>query len=170
MFAKTNPIQTINDAVMNISCTYALRLNTSLNMTLHPILGITIIPSSIANGTYSVYMVAYTDNKYLTPLTESDPLYVEDTIYISVFIPDLNANTLNLKVVNLYASPDNSTSLQYYLLQNDCPASGVGSGLLTVNNNGVGIEARFAMKVFQIANSNSVYLYAEVAICIGSCN
>ncbi|XP_077314444.1 pancreatic secretory granule membrane major glycoprotein GP2-like [Lithobates pipiens] len=170
MFAKTNPIQTVNDAVMNISCTYALRLNASLNMTLRPILGITIIPSSIANGTYTVYMVAYTDNTYLTPLTESDPLYVEDAIYISVVIAELNAKALNLKVVNLYASPDNTSSLKYYLLQNECPASGVGAGLLTVNNNGFGIEARFAMKVFQIANSNSVYLYADVAICVGSCD
>ncbi|XP_040182454.1 uromodulin-like [Rana temporaria] len=170
MLAKTKPIQTINYAVMNVSCSYALRLNASLNMTLHPILGITIIPSSIANGTYTVYMVAYTDNTYVTPLTESSPLYVEDTIYISVFIPDLTANAYNLKVVNLYASPDNSSSLQYYLLQNECPASGVGAGLLTVNNNGAGLEARFAMKVFQIANSNNVYLFADVAICVGSCN
>ncbi|PIO13889.1 hypothetical protein AB205_0035730 [Aquarana catesbeiana] len=39
IFGKTNPIRITNDVVLNISCTYPLPLNVSLNVTVHTIVG-----------------------------------------------------------------------------------------------------------------------------------
>ncbi|XP_073457270.1 pancreatic secretory granule membrane major glycoprotein GP2-like [Aquarana catesbeiana] len=169
IFGKTNPIRITNDAVMNISCAYPLNINVALNVTLHPILGTTEINGPNGTGSYAAIMMAFKDSQYSIPLSEDDSLMVEDTIYLSVRVPDLDVNTSKLKVVNIYASPTNSSDQKYYLLQNGCPGSDVPADQLTVDSNGVGIESRFAMKVFQIANSNAVYLFADLKLCTTDC-
>ncbi|XP_073457277.1 uncharacterized protein [Aquarana catesbeiana] len=169
IFAKTDPIQTQNDAVMNISCTYPLNMEVSLNVTLHPILGTTVINNFTGNASYVAVMMAFKDNTYTIPLSDSDTLTVEDNVYISVSVPGLDANTFNLSVLNIYASPTNASSIQYNLLQDGCPASDVSADQLTVLANGNGTESRFPMKVFQIASSYTVYLYAELRLCTNNC-
>nr|BAR42254.1 uromodulin-like protein type 2 [Rana pirica] len=169
IFAETDPIRVTNDAVLNVSCSYPLYMNVALNVTLHPILGITEINGPTANATYTAVMMAYKNADFTTPLSDSDSLTVEDTIYISVLIPDLAANTFSLKVVNIYASPTESSPIQYFLLKNGCPASDVSADQLSVVNNGNGTESRFAMKVFKIASSANVYLYADLALCTTNC-
>ncbi|XP_073459750.1 uromodulin-like [Aquarana catesbeiana] len=169
IFAKTNPIRITNDAVLNISCAYPLNINVILNVTLHSVTGSILLNGPTANASYAAIMMAFWDSEYTTPLSEDDPLKVEDTIYLSVRVPDLDVNTFKLKVVNIYASPTSSSDQKYYLLQNGCPASDVPADQLTVDSNGVGIESRFAMKVFQIANSNAVYLFADLKLCTTDC-
>lgn len=51
-----------------------------------------------------------------------------------------------------------------------CPASNISADQLTVESNGVGNEARFATKVFQITKSNAARLSAKVELCVGDCN
>ncbi|XP_073457271.1 uromodulin-like [Aquarana catesbeiana] len=165
ILGKTNPIRLTNDAVVNVSCSFPLYMNISLNVTLHPVTGISVINGPTANATYTALMMAFKNPDFTTPLSDSDTLKVEDTIYISVLIPDLAANTLNLKVLNIYASPTESSTIRYYLLQKGCPASDVSADQLTVVNNANGTEARFAMKVFKIASSDNVYFYAELRLC-----
>ncbi|PIO26264.1 hypothetical protein AB205_0219030 [Aquarana catesbeiana] len=118
IFGKTDPIRTTNDAVMNISCSFPLHMNVTFNVTLHPVLGTTVINGPTGNGSYTAIMMAFTDSTYTTPLSDSGTLTVEDTIYLSVRLPDLDVNTFKLKVVNIYASPTNSSAQNYYLLQN----------------------------------------------------
>ncbi|XP_073459754.1 pancreatic secretory granule membrane major glycoprotein GP2-like [Aquarana catesbeiana] len=170
IFGKTDPIRITNDVVMNISCSYPLNINVTLNVTLHPIIGTTVINGPTGNASYAALMMAFKDNTYTTALSDSDTLIVEDTIYLSVRVPDLDANTFKLKVVNIYASPTSSSDQKYYLLQNGCPSSQISSDQLTVDSNGVGTESRFPMKVFQITSSNTVYLYADLALCSSDCN
>ncbi|XP_077312069.1 uromodulin-like [Lithobates pipiens] len=38
IFAKTEPIQTQNDVIMNISCSYPLNMEVGLDVTLHPVI------------------------------------------------------------------------------------------------------------------------------------
>ncbi|XP_077314447.1 pancreatic secretory granule membrane major glycoprotein GP2-like [Lithobates pipiens] len=170
IFGKTDPIRITNDVVMNISCSYPLNMNVALNVTLRPIIGSTVINGPTGNASYAALMIAYKESTYTTALSEDDTLTVEDIIYLSVRVPDLNVNTFKLKVVNIYASPTNSSDQKYYLLQNGCPSSQISSDQLTVDSNGVGIESRFPMKVFQITSSNTVYLYADLALCTTDCN
>ncbi|XP_077312068.1 uromodulin-like [Lithobates pipiens] len=165
IFARREPVQRITDAVVNVSCSYLLNLNINRKETLDPV----VINIPEANGSYAAVMMAFKDSTYTMLLFDSDVLTVEDTIYLSVKVPDLDANTFKLKVVNIYASPTNSSNQKYYLLQNGCPASDVPADQLTVESNGVGIESRFPMKVFQISNSNTVYLYADLALCTTDC-
>ncbi|XP_040182643.1 uncharacterized protein LOC120915895 [Rana temporaria] len=167
--AKTDPIQTQNDVVMNISCSLPLNINVALNVTLHPVLGSTEINDFTVNASYAAVMMAFKDNTYTTLLSEDDPLTVEDPIYLSVQVPDLNVNTFKLMVVNIYASPTNSSDQMYYLLKDGCPSSDVSADELTVDSNGVGAESRFLMKVFQITDTNIMYLYADLALCTTDC-
>ncbi|XP_040182452.1 pancreatic secretory granule membrane major glycoprotein GP2-like [Rana temporaria] len=170
IFGKTDPIRITNDVVMNISCSYPLNMNVALNVTLHPIIGTTEITGPSGNGSYTAVMLAFKENTYTTPLSDSDTLTVEDPIYLSVRVSDLDANAFKLKVVNIYASPTNSSNQKYYLLENGCPSSQISSDQLTVESNGVGTESRFLMKVFKITSSNTVYLYADLALCTTDCN
>ncbi|XP_077314455.1 uromodulin-like [Lithobates pipiens] len=168
IFGKTYPIRTTNDVAVNISCSYPLLINVTLNVTLHPVIGSTVISGTTGNGSYVAVMMAYKD-EFLTPLSDSDSLTVEDNVYISVFIPDLDVNTFNLSVVNIYASPTISSDQKYYLLKDGCPAKDVSVDQLAVVKNGLGTESRFSMKVFKIASSSSVYLYAELSLCTVNC-
>ncbi|XP_072282850.1 uromodulin-like [Pyxicephalus adspersus] len=168
IFGQTVPIQTRKDVVMDVSCSYPVNINVALNVTLHPIIGSTVINGPTSNGSFIANMMAFTDSEFSIHLSESDTLLVEDTLYISIVVPSLDSN-LKLKVLRIYASPDNSSSIQYNLLSNGCPDSGLTAGLLTVNSNGLGNEARFTMKVFQITNSNTVYLSADLQICADNC-
>ncbi|XP_040182459.1 uromodulin-like [Rana temporaria] len=170
IFAKTDPIQTTNDAVMNFSCSYPLNINVTLNVTLHPVIGSTVISGPSGNGSYVAVMLAYKD-EFITPLSDSVTLKVEDTVYISVQVPDLDVNAFKLKVVNIYASATELGVPKYYLLQNGCPAKDVSADQLSVVSNGYATESRFAMKVFKIASSDNVYLYADLALCTAAdCN
>ncbi|XP_077314452.1 uromodulin-like isoform X3 [Lithobates pipiens] len=169
IFAKTFPIQTTNDASMSMSCSYPLYVAVTLNVPVKPVFGTTVINGPTGNGSYAAVMIAYTDSTYTTPLSDSDILTVEDIIYLSVGVPDLDVNTFKLKVVNIYASPSDSSDQKYYLLQNGCQVSGVSPDQLTVDSNGNGTESRFAMKVFKITSSNSIYLYADLRLCTTDC-
>ncbi|XP_073459753.1 pancreatic secretory granule membrane major glycoprotein GP2-like [Aquarana catesbeiana] len=169
MFAKKYPIQTANDAVMSLSCSFPLNVNVNVPIIVPVKPGTTVITGPTGDGSYTAVMMAYTDSTYTTLLSDSDTLTVEDNIYLAVQVPDLDVNTFKLKVVNIYASPINSSDQKYYLLQNGCPASDISPDQLTVDSNGVGTESRFAMKVFKIASSNSVYLYAELRLCSTDC-
>ncbi|XP_018432059.1 PREDICTED: alpha-tectorin-like [Nanorana parkeri] len=166
IFAKTSPIITRKNVVMNISCTYPLTINNvALNISLNPVLGSTEITVPGSNANFTVSMVAYTEDTFTTVLSAADPLYVEDIIYISVIIPDLDVNSFKLKVVRIYATGDGSDTTQYNLLENGCPATSEAAGLLSVISNGNGTEAQFKLKVFQIATSSGVRLSADVVIC-----
>ncbi|XP_077314445.1 uromodulin-like [Lithobates pipiens] len=154
-----------DDFVMDISCSEPLNLNASPNVTLGP----AAKNGLIADVSYTVYMTAYKDNQFITQLSDSDTLYVGDTIYIAVGIPDLDANTFHLKVASIYASPANPSSSKYYFLQDGCPSGNISADDLTVKSNGVGAESRFAMKVFRISGSYTAYLYAKVVLCISNC-
>ncbi|XP_077314451.1 uromodulin-like isoform X2 [Lithobates pipiens] len=169
-FGKTDPIRITNDAVMNISCSYPLNISVTLNVTLRPIMGITEITGPTGNGSYAAVMIAYKESTYTTALSEDSTLTVEDIIYLSVGVPGLDVNTFKLKVVNIYASPTDSSDQKYYLLRDGCPSSQISPDQLTQAYNGNGTESRFAMKVFKITSSNTVYLYADLRLCTTDCS
>ncbi|XP_072277761.1 pancreatic secretory granule membrane major glycoprotein GP2-like [Pyxicephalus adspersus] len=114
-------------------------------------------------------MVAYKDITFTTLLSDNDPLYVEDTVYISVVIPDLDTNNFKVKVTNMYAFPGEAIFPKYNLLTNGCNPGGLAANQMTTIQNGVNNEARFAMKVFQISGFNSVKITADVVICTDNC-
>ncbi|XP_018432071.1 PREDICTED: uromodulin-like [Nanorana parkeri] len=169
IFAKMSPIITRKNVVMNISCTYPLNSNNvTFNISLNPVLGSTEITVPGSSASFTVNMVAYTDDTFTTALSSTTDLYVEQIIYISVIIPELDVGSFKLKVVRIYATGDGSNATQYNLLVDECPATGITADLLYVINNGNNNEARFRMKVFQIAGSSSVRLFADVVVCKAS--
>ncbi|XP_068089288.1 uromodulin-like [Hyperolius riggenbachi] len=115
-------------------------------------------------------MFAYQNPDFSSPISVDSTLTVEQTIYLSISIPNLDANTFSVKVLRIYATGD-APSPVYNLTTdpNSCPNPIYGSDLISVVNNGNSSEARFTMKVFQITGSNHVYLKADVTLCSQTC-
>ncbi|XP_040278171.1 alpha-tectorin-like [Bufo bufo] len=168
IYAKTQPILSRQDVIMNFSCIFPLFINVHLNFTVKPILGSTQINVPGTLSSFTVDMFIYKDADFTTLLTENESVYVESTLYISLIIPSLEVENFKIKVLDLYASVSESGPT-YYLLQDGCPTSGITADLMSVLNNGNSTEARFAMKVFQIAGSSTVSLTAKVKICTVDC-
>ncbi|XP_044141587.1 pancreatic secretory granule membrane major glycoprotein GP2-like [Bufo gargarizans] len=168
IYAKTQPILSRQDVIMNFSCIFPLFINVHLNFTVKPILGSTQITVPGTLGSFTLDMFIYKDADFTTLLTENESVYVESTLYISLIIPSLEVQNFKIKVLDLYASVSESGPT-YYLLQDGCPTSGITADLMSVLNNGNATEARFAMKVFQIAGSSTVSLTAKVKICTVDC-
>ncbi|XP_068098827.1 pancreatic secretory granule membrane major glycoprotein GP2-like [Hyperolius riggenbachi] len=169
IFAKTIPIQTRPDVVARVSCSYPLNMSVQLNIALHPVLGSTTIDVPGINGQFALNIAAYTDSSFTTLLSDTALLYVDDTVYISVRVENLDISTFNLNVKRIYATPGAAAFPQYDLLVNGCPAGGLTSDLMTVIRNRNGSESLFAMKVFQIAGFSSIQLTAEVVLCTNDC-
>ncbi|XP_069478919.1 pancreatic secretory granule membrane major glycoprotein GP2-like isoform X2 [Ambystoma mexicanum] len=154
----------------NVSCSYSFIISVALSTALKPVVGAIDIP--LPGGAYTVIamMAAFTDSAFSVPYTESTVMYVENPLYVSVIIPDLDAASFSLVVARLYATgvKDPKATPQYNIITNGCPSAGLGE-LLTIRNNGNSSEARFEMKVFKITNSNYLYLFADLIICRGQC-
>ncbi|XP_069478921.1 uromodulin-like [Ambystoma mexicanum] len=155
----------------NVSCSYPLNMSVDLATALKPVLGAADIQLPGGLGTVIAMMAAYTDSAFAVPYIESSqPLNVEDPLYVSVIIPDLDAASFSLAVTRLYATSinDPNAALQYDIITNGCHSADLGD-LLTIRNNGNSNEARFEIKVFKITGSDFLYMFADLAICRGQC-
>ncbi|XP_075190200.1 uromodulin-like [Anomaloglossus baeobatrachus] len=158
----------------NLSCIYPLIYHTALNITLKPITGSTDISVPGVTGVMNVVMTVFIDDQFTQPVTDSTTLTVEQTVYIQILMPELEANQFSVKVIRLYATPgatDPGAGLLYNLTSglDGCPDRTYGVGLIFVINNGNGTEARFSMNIFKITNQDYVNLYADVTICNTTC-
>ncbi|XP_053310490.1 uromodulin-like [Spea bombifrons] len=156
---------------MSFSCSFPVKFNIALGPVLKPVIGSTQISAPGTDSVFTLNMIAFKDDEFTQVLTAEHTLYVEDTIYISVLVPNLEANTFAVRVVSIYASAsvNPATGPNYNLLSNGCPDKTINGNLLKVIKNGNGSEARFAMKVFKIASSDFVNLFANVTLCQDSC-
>ncbi|XP_073524617.1 pancreatic secretory granule membrane major glycoprotein GP2-like [Phyllobates terribilis] len=174
IYAEQQAVITRNNATANLTCIYPLTYPVSLNITLKPVSGSTDIAVPGVTGTLNVIMTVYTDDAFTQQVTADTSLTVEQTVYIRVVMPELDANQFNIKVIRLYATPggvDPTNGPVFNLTSGSdgCPDPQYGVGLISVLNNGNGTEARFAMKVFKITNNDYVQLYADVTICNSTC-
>uniref|UniRef100_A0A8C5LKS1 ZP domain-containing protein n=1 Tax=Leptobrachium leishanense TaxID=445787 RepID=A0A8C5LKS1_9ANUR len=145
-------------------------MSVALHTALKPVMGTHAIIVPGANGEFTVTMMAWEDGAFTIPLTDNSVVTVEDTIYISIIVPDVVADSFSVNVIRIYASATpGSSAIQYDLLTDGCPAEGLSHGLMGVTQNGNSFEALFAMKVFKISGSELVYLSADVSICNGTC-
>ncbi|XP_069617500.1 pancreatic secretory granule membrane major glycoprotein GP2-like [Ranitomeya imitator] len=174
IYPEEHTVITRNNATANLSCIYPLIYPVSLNITLKPVSGSTDISVPGITGALTVIMTVFVDDQFSQPVTADTVLAVEQTVYIQVLMPELDANQFNIKVIRLYATPgatDPGTGLLFNLTSGSdgCPDPQYGVGVIYVLINGNGTEARFAMKVFKITNQVYVRLYADVTICATNC-
>ncbi|XP_078540144.1 pancreatic secretory granule membrane major glycoprotein GP2-like [Lissotriton helveticus] len=162
-----------NNVSYAFSCSYPLNIPVSLVTTLNVSMGVTIIPLPGGAGAVTVFMVAYTDSSFTIPYTDATmTVNVQDPLYVSVSIPDLDATRFSVLVTRLYATgtSDPNAAQSYDIITNKCPSAQLGF-LLTVVLNGINTEARFKIDAFKITGSDSVYLHAVVEICTSNpCN
>uniref|UniRef100_A0A8C5PRV9 ZP domain-containing protein n=1 Tax=Leptobrachium leishanense TaxID=445787 RepID=A0A8C5PRV9_9ANUR len=165
--AKRRTIITRNDFNVKVSCSYPVSATVKLNTTLNPVVGLSAIAGPGGNAEYIVLMEAFINEGFIEVLTVDTIVAVEDTIYISVNVPELEGSSFAVSVNRIYAT--GVSAVQYDLLSDGCPAGGEAEGLLIVRQNGNSTESRFALTVFQIAGSPMVNLFAELSICTGTC-
>ncbi|XP_069080123.1 uromodulin-like [Pleurodeles waltl] len=167
----SNGILARNDVSFNFSCSYHLQRKAALELGIYTFLK--PIDTNIGDvvGTMTVEMAAYTDFDFTVAYTESTPfLNIDDPLYISVKYPDLDATALSAKVTHLYATTVNDPyySQQYHIIFNGCPSVDF-KDLMIVKNNGNTTEAQFVLQVFHINGTDTLFLFADVEICTGTC-
>ncbi|KAM4701962.1 uncharacterized protein O3C94_002875 [Discoglossus pictus] len=167
---KQKPIVSRNNVTIDFSCSFPVQLSAKLNVTLNPKLGITQITAPETNAVMTVTMAVYVNPDFTNLVDESTVLTVEQSVYVSVLIPDLDADAFSVKVVKIYAkAPTDPSDTQYTILDNGCPYKDLGYDLISIIRNGNTNEARFTMKVFQISGFSNVNLFADVTICKDNC-
>ncbi|XP_066429346.1 pancreatic secretory granule membrane major glycoprotein GP2-like [Eleutherodactylus coqui] len=174
IYAEERTIINRNNYSMNVSCVYPLNYPVALNITLKPKTVTTGLSIPGVSGEMQITMGVFTESSFTNVVTDSTTLYVEDTVYIRVWMPALEADTFAIKVIRLYATPGGTgpeSGLVFNLTSgpDGCPNPEYGDGLITVLQNGNSSEARFAMKVFKITDQDYVKLYADTTICTSSC-
>ncbi|KAM5180701.1 uromodulin-like [Mantella aurantiaca] len=172
IYAVSSNIVGRNNVSMFVSCTFPLNYTVMLNSTLKPKLTTAQITIPGVIGALTVIMALYTDETFSEAITDANAdLSVESYIYVGFNIPDLNANSFSLKVINIYASSQQSGGDIFNLTTgvDGCPDPSLGADQISVIKNGIGSEARYKVKVFKIANSDYVYLFAQVTICTSAC-
>ncbi|XP_073431656.1 pancreatic secretory granule membrane major glycoprotein GP2-like [Dendrobates tinctorius] len=174
IYAEENTIITGKNATANLSCIYPLIYPVALNITLKPVSETTDISVPGVTGTLTVIMTVFIDDQFSQPVTIDTVLTVEQTVYIQVLMPELDANQFNIEVIRIYATPggvDPQTGPVFNLTSGShgCPDPQYGVGLISPINNGNGTEARYSMKVFKITGQDFVQLYADVTICASNC-
>ncbi|XP_041439813.1 uromodulin [Xenopus laevis] len=169
VYAQNSIITSRNNATVNFSCTYPLNMSTSLNFPLKTVFGSAEISIPGGEGKLSIIMSVYTDAAFSQHVTADTQLTVDQPVYVSVWMPSLQS--FSVKVTNIYATEtsDSSVGTKVYLLQNGCKPDGVGADIMSTLQNGNNTESRFLMKVFKFTTTSSVYLFADVTICDGTC-
>ncbi|XP_078539556.1 uromodulin-like [Lissotriton helveticus] len=155
----------------NYSCSYPLKnIPASLLTAMHPMVSLIETTLPTGSGTVVVLVFAFVDAGFTIPYTESTTLQVQAPLYIGVIAPDLDADGFSLRVNRLFATgTSNATDLpQFDLITSGCPDSQNGD-LVTIDQNGNSIDARFKVSVFKIAASDVLYFHASVEICKGTC-
>ncbi|XP_069827923.1 uromodulin-like isoform X2 [Dendropsophus ebraccatus] len=170
IFAEQRPVLTRNNATMNLSCAYPLFFPVALNISIKPILATTDLSVPGVSGSFPITMAVYTEPSFTTLVTGDTTLHVEDTVYLQVWIPNLEADKFTVKVTRIYATPGGvspSDGPTYNLTSgsNGCPDPQYGVGLISVLQNSNSSQSRFAMKVFKITGYDFINLYADVTIC-----
>ncbi|KAG8588740.1 hypothetical protein GDO81_006081 [Engystomops pustulosus] len=174
IYAAQRDIISRNNYTQELSCVYPLIYPVKLNVTLTPIVVTKPITVPGVTGQLEITMGVFIENTFTVMLTENAVVNVEDTLYIRVWMPTLEADTFSIKVIRIYATPG-GTGPQDGMVFNltsgfdGCPDPQYGIGLISVLQNGNGTEARFAMKVFKITNQDYVKLFADVTICPSAC-
>ncbi|XP_078540142.1 uromodulin-like [Lissotriton helveticus] len=162
-----------NNVTYAFFCSYPLNIPISLATTLNVTMGPIDIPLPGGAGAVMVFMVAYTDSSFTIPYTDATmTVNVQDPLYVSVSIPDLDATRFSVLVTRLYATgtSDPNAAQSYDIITNKCPSAQLGD-LLTIVKNGKDTEARFKIDTFQIMGTDSLYLHALVEICTSNpCN
>lgn len=161
-----------NNFTYAFSCSYPLNIPVSLATTLNVTMGLIDILLPGGAGSVTVLMIAYTDSTFDVPYTQTTTVNVQDPLYVSVSIPDLDASRFSVRVTRLYATgiSDPNADQQYDIITDGCPSAQLGD-LLTTVVNGRNTEARFVVQAFQITNMDSLYLHAKVEICLSNpCN
>ncbi|XP_069077417.1 uromodulin-like [Pleurodeles waltl] len=162
-----------NNVTYAFSCSYPLNIPVSLATTLNVTMSGIDIPLPGGVGAVMVFMIAYTDSTFTVPYTDATmDINVQDTLYVAVSMPDLDATTFSVLVTRLYATgtSDPNANPSYDIITNKCPSAQLGD-LLTILVNGETVEARFKVQVFQISGMVNLYLHAEVEMCTSNpCN
>ncbi|XP_040194598.1 uromodulin-like [Rana temporaria] len=161
--------------VLNVSCSYPLNVNVSLDDILFPDVSTTYIPIG-DSGRFKVMMSIYKDISYTTPYT--DPiirLSTKSNLYVGVYISDggnpVAISDFSLLMINCYSTPTNNKydPIKYNIIITSCPNPKDTS--IRILENGISSQGKFYLQMFKfIGDYSVVYLHCEVYLCKDRCS
>ncbi|MEE6513918.1 hypothetical protein FKM82_021783 [Ascaphus truei] len=164
--STSSGIVSVNNISLNISCSYALNMQTSLATVLHPVMStenLTVESSGIEGA---ATIAAYINPTYTSPLQQEqqDQLTVGSTLYfgMSVQFPD---PIFVLRVERCFATPNNDPNdpIQVELIRGGCS---IGEGpYVKLDANGEATEVRFSIVSFAFQGHNNVYIFCNARMC-----
>ncbi|XP_041089806.1 uromodulin-like [Polyodon spathula] len=152
-------------ADVQFACSYPLDMQTSLHIAINPIVS-TLKIAITGLGISTAKMSLYQTPNYTKPYTsEKVSLPIESTLYVGVFVEDIEGDRFAVVLESCYAtpSPDPSDPVQFFMIQNRCPNK---RGFVTVQENGMSLHGAFSVELFKfVGNYDSVYLHCGVQVC-----
>ncbi|KAM4699859.1 pancreatic secretory granule membrane major glycoprotein GP2-like isoform 1-T2 [Discoglossus pictus] len=162
---QNSTVINVNPIEMNFTCSYNLTMQTSLNITLHPVLSTTYLTASNGEGSYPLTMAGYKDTDFTMPFQETDTVFVGEDIFLGLFVTDADGDKFALRAVQCLASPTNSRDdpNRVQLVSEGCAVDGDVD--VTVEKNGETLEARIRLSSFKFQGFDSVYIFCDARLC-----
>ncbi|XP_077336361.1 uromodulin-like [Lithobates pipiens] len=161
--------------VFNVSCSYPLNMNVSLDEILFPDVSTTYIPIG-DSGRFKVMMAIYKDISYTTPYT--DPfirLSTKSNLYVGIYISDggyaVSISDFSLLMINCYSTPTNNRydPIKYNIIISSC--SNPKDTSIRILENGISSQGKFYLQMFKfIGDYSAVYLHCDVFLCKDRCS
>ncbi|KAM4694458.1 pancreatic secretory granule membrane major glycoprotein GP2-like [Discoglossus pictus] len=162
---KHDAVIVVNPIEMDFTCSYNRTMQTSLNVTLHPVASTTFLNATNGEGSYPLTLAAYKNSEYNIPFTDGENVDVGSPIYLGLFTTGADGDKFVLRVVNCYSTPSSSDDdPRVQLLSGGCPIDG-GDVDAVIGQNGVSLEARFRVNAFAFDGFPTVSIFCEARLC-----
>ncbi|XP_053560732.1 pancreatic secretory granule membrane major glycoprotein GP2-like [Bombina bombina] len=161
---QNSSLITVNPSRLNFTCSYNATMQTSLAAAFHPVVG-TVNLTVNGEGSAPTTMAAYWDQSYTKPITDTEDVPVESTLYLGLFSEFVDSDNFALRVEDCFATPDgdNNNVNKAYLVRGGCNAN---DGINTaVEENGQSLQARIKVSAFAFRDQPLVYVTCNVRLC-----
>ncbi|XP_053562925.1 alpha-tectorin-like [Bombina bombina] len=169
-YTKKNLI-TVNPAELNFTCSYNLTMQTSLNVTLHPIVVTTYLPGINGIGSYPFTLAAFKSSTYTDPYKDGENVNVETSVYLGFFVTGADGDKFALRVVSCFATPnkvrDDNDPNKVSILEGGCAAPDAEFDV-GIDSNGDTLEAKIRFGAFKFQNFDTLNIFCDARLCYKS--
>ncbi|XP_053562927.1 pancreatic secretory granule membrane major glycoprotein GP2-like [Bombina bombina] len=162
LLAAANPIE------VNFSCSYNLTMQSSLNVTLNPIVSTTNLPGLYGEGSYPLTLAAFKSPSYTDPFQNGESVNVQTNVYLGFLINGPDGANFTLRVVKCFASPYNARNdndpNNVPIVEGGCPAPDADFDV-AVEQNGVALESRIRFSAFKFQDFDTLNIFCDARLC-----
>ncbi|XP_019621859.1 PREDICTED: uncharacterized protein LOC109468065 [Branchiostoma belcheri] len=149
---------------LNFTCSYKIDLTVSLAQAVHPLLS-TVSFAVDGHGQFTATMALFKDATYRIPWGEAPVIDAGEAVYVGIQLDSEGEDKVVLNTRTCWATPTNNPrdDVTFNIIANGCSSQKDGS--VHVMENGVSLQSRFRVRMFQFISSQSVFLHCDVQVC-----